>query len=313
MVTVTNITGQKGTTQFKGGTLAEATFAQPLFLCIDPNKNLFLSMWTQLGQGNFIMINEEENVVMELGNTGAAGAPAVNVTGTIVVAPLDEGVNYYSFDAEAQWAPRRRMILHPTQEEQALGIRDFDLTWKQCFATCQLDGMVYTYSFNGQLIKFDPVFRKGQLVDNLLPNTHGMLAFHPVDKNILYIGCVQRHAFYTYNIDTKQLELYAGTPGVVGWRDGNRLEAEFGQELGQFVFDIDNNLVLADPSNHCIRKIDRDGMVSTIIGKGGVSGNVDGNSEDALFYYPYGVAIDEDYTIYIADSNNNRIRKLAIE
>jgi hypothetical protein len=315
MVTVTNIAGQKGTSQFKGGTLAEATFDHPLFLCVDSEKNIFVSMWigTLTGRGNFSMINEKENLVTELGNTGAAGAPAVDITGRIVVVPLDQGVYYYSFDADAQWAPKRSMILHPTPEEQAMGMKDFNLTWKQGFATCQLDGMVYTYSFNGQLIKFDPISRKGQLVDELLPNTHAQLAFHPIDKHILYLGCVQRHAFYTYNINTKELELYAGTPGVVGWRDGNRLEAEFGQEVGQFVFDIEHNLVLADPSNHCIRKIDQEGMVSTIIGKGGVAGNLDGNSEDALFDTPFGVAIDEDYTIYIADGNNNRVRKLAIE
>jgi DNA-binding beta-propeller fold protein YncE len=54
-------------------------------------------------------------------------------------------------------------------------------------------------------------------------------------------------------------------------------------------------------------------MVETVVGIPGVAGWKDGGKEDALFNQPYGVGVDKDGTVYIADYNNCRIRKLAIE
>ena len=46
---------------------------------------------------------------------------------------------------------------------------------------------------------------------------------------------------------------------------------------------------------------------------GGRAGYVDGTPDDALFDEPWGVAVDEEGTIYIADTKNKCIRKLAIQ
>jgi aminopeptidase-like protein len=90
------------------------------------------------------------------------------------------------------------------------------------------------------------------------------------------------------------------------------LEAEF-NEPSQLIIDEDGSIIMADSKNHCIRKITSDGMVSTLIGKGGIAGYQDGNPEDALFDQPTGIAIDKDYNIYVADYNNNVVRKLSVE
>jgi hypothetical protein len=316
MVTVTTIAGQKGTTTFKEGTLAEATFDHPSTLCVDAEGNIFMSHWRV--PFCFVLINEKKNIVQAVYSGSndpldAVGAPTADAEGKVIMAPSDDGDGYFSFDPDAQWSPKRRVILHPTNEEQAAGMMQFSINWKHGLSACKLDGYIYTRSFGGQLIKFHPSTRTGQLVaDGLLPNTDSYLSFDPVETNILYITYPNHHAIFTYNILTGEHKLFAGTLGTRGYKDGPKLEAELNAPV-QLVVDGDGSIIFADRDNHCIRKITRDGMVSTIIGKGGVAGYQDGNPEDALFNSPRGVAIDKDYNIYIADYENNCIRKLAIE
>jgi len=106
--------------------------------------------------------------------------------------------------------------------------------------------------------------------------------------------------------------LYAGAREDPGYEDGKRLNARFNFP-SQICFDLDGIMYIADSSNHCIRSIDREGAVSTVIGVPGRAGYVDGTPDDALFDEPWGVAVDEEGTIYIADTKNKCIRKLAIQ
>ncbi|MBL0265618.1 MAG: hypothetical protein IPQ05_17560 [Leptospiraceae bacterium] len=70
------------------------------------------------------------------------------------------------------------------------------------------------------------------------------------------------------------------------------------------------NLYVADSGNHRIRKIViSTGVVSTLAGNG--SGNTDGTGTAALFNTPQGVTTDGT-NLYVADSNNHRIRKIVI-
>jgi hypothetical protein len=313
MTTVSTVTGQKGSTVLKDGTLSEASFIAPRLLCIDNENNLFLCHWDAGNSGHIILINEEQNIVRTLATPGRLGAPAVDATGKIVVVPTDGGFGYYAFDADAQWAPKSTSILQPSAEAQANGVKPMRSSYKQGFATSPADGMVYSYFWNGDLIKFDPLTRTGELVATLNPNTHGIMATNPTQPDLVYVCLIQGNAIYTYNVLTGDWIHYAGALGTTGWRDGPRLEAEFGGFLSQVVFDEEGSLIVADVNNHCIRKITTDGMVSTIIGQPKKAGYVDGNADDALFDQPYGMAIDKDYNIYIADQGNNCIRKLSIE
>jgi hypothetical protein len=313
-VYVKTIAGKRGTTAFKAGTLATAEFSKPYDIIVDAEGNVF---GTQRSPGLCWMLNEHKDIVMQLPNASGYTAciPALDVTGKIVIFPDDCCDNYYLFDADLQWAQRKRTILHPTAEDLDAGIKDFKIAWKYSLATSQIDGLTYTYDYNtGTIVKFDPVSRKGQFVTQFAKgsNSHGILMFHPVEKNILYVGLVHKNAIYTCDILTKEFAPYAGTLGVKGWRDGKKEDCYIG-ELGQFVFDNNLNLIFADAGNHCIRQITPDGIVSTIIGKPTKAGYLDGNPEDAEFNFPKGMCIDKEYNIYIADANNNCIRKLVIE
>jgi sugar lactone lactonase YvrE len=69
-------------------------------------------------------------------------------------------------------------------------------------------------------------------------------------------------------------------------------------------------LFIADTSNNCIRKVDTQGVISTVAGRCGERGfDGDGSSAtEALLDRPYGVALDALGNLYIADTHNHRIR-----
>ena len=311
MATVTTIAGKKGTTEFHGGTLSEATFEYPCTLCVDAEGNIFLSHWRT--PYCFVLISQEKNIVEALYTGDPLGAPTADVQGKVIMAPTDGGDGYYYFDPDAQWSPKMRLILHPTTDMIAAGMKDFSIDYKHGMTACFQDGYIYTRSYAGQIIRFDPVTRIGeQVAAGIQPNDNSYPFFDPYKPNIMYIAYPTRNAIYTFDVNTGEHTLFAGSPGEAGWKDGNRLEAEFNGP-SQIVVDQTGTIFVADRYNHCIRRITPDGMVSTVIGKGGVAGYQDGNPEDALFDEPLGVAIDKDGNIYVAEWGNNVVRKLAVE
>ncbi|WP_342328710.1 NHL repeat-containing protein [Pedobacter sp. FW305-3-2-15-E-R2A2] len=98
--------------------------------------------------------------------------------------------------------------------------------------------------------------------------------------------------------------------GEQGYADGNGISAQFSSPTGIAV-DGSGNLYIADSGNNCIRKITSSGVVSTLAGMGGTSnGFMDGTGTDARFNYPYALTLDKSNNIFVADLNNNRIRKV---
>lgn len=102
--------------------------------------------------------------------------------------------------------------------------------------------------------------------------------------------------------------IFAGT-GTPGASDGAKADATF-MRPGGLAFDALGNLYVADTGNNVLRKITPAGVVSTVAGTAGLAGSQNGVGEAARFSQPYGLAIGADGTIYVADSLNNRIRKI---
>ncbi len=79
------------------------------------------------------------------------------------------------------------------------------------------------------------------------------------------------------------------------------------------VVDQAGNLYIADTLNHRIRKLSSDGTtITTIAGTGtGGSSTGDGSPTGIQLFRPNGLALDTTGNLYIADTNNHRIRKLS--
>jgi sugar lactone lactonase YvrE len=73
--------------------------------------------------------------------------------------------------------------------------------------------------------------------------------------------------------------------------------------------DDDLNVYVADPGNHCIRKIDSAGNVSTLAGSI-IEGDNDGTGAEARFHIPYGVAVDAQGNVFTADPGSWKIKKI---
>jgi sugar lactone lactonase YvrE len=95
--------------------------------------------------------------------------------------------------------------------------------------------------------------------------------------------------------------------GEPGYRDaGAGADARFDTPCGISV-DADGALVVADTGNHRLRRVTREGVVTTIAGAGEPVG-ADGKPEAASFNEPTGVAVDADGTIYVADAGGAAVR-----
>ena len=71
------------------------------------------------------------------------------------------------------------------------------------------------------------------------------------------------------------------------------------------------NLFIADSGNNRIRKVDGAGIITTVAGGGGRGFSGDGGpATAAALRFPLGVAVDGAGNLFIADSSNNRIRKV---
>ena len=76
--------------------------------------------------------------------------------------------------------------------------------------------------------------------------------------------------------------------------------------------DGSGNLYIADTRNHRIRKVDADRTITTVAGTRAEGFSGDGvPATEAHLRNPYGVTLDGSGNLYIADSNNHRIRLLS--
>ncbi len=104
----------------------------------------------------------------------------------------------------------------------------------------------------------------------------------------------------------------AGIGGQPGAADGMAGAATFNLP-SDVAFGSDGSLIIADTGNHLIRRLNLQGVVSTIAGKSGEPGSQNGSPAEARFSSPSAVAVDDLGRIYVADTGNHVIRRIELD
>jgi sugar lactone lactonase YvrE len=104
----------------------------------------------------------------------------------------------------------------------------------------------------------------------------------------------------------------AGSPtGVSGSSDGTGTAARFKSPTG-VVSDALGNLYVCDTINSSIRKVEAGtAVVTTLAGRAGQTGSVDGVGTGARFSSPEDIALDGDGNLYVTDGSANNVRRIA--
>jgi sugar lactone lactonase YvrE len=132
-------------------------------------------------------------------------------------------------------------------------------------------------------------------------------------------GIVVDSQGYIYVADTHNNRIRLITPagvvlssvagsGTAGFADGTGTAAQFNKPTG-VALDSQGNVYVADSENHRIRKITSPWVVTTVAGSG-TAGFANGTGIAAQFNKPTGLTVDSQGNVYVADSENHRIRKI---
>jgi streptogramin lyase len=107
----------------------------------------------------------------------------------------------------------------------------------------------------------------------------------------------------------------AGLVGATGTNDGVGNDARFNLPADVAVDNV-GNLYVADQRNHTVRKVVPQGtnwMVTTLAGKAGSPGSLDGTGNSARFNFLQGLAVDSFGNVFVADLYNSTIRKVTTD
>ena len=120
-----------------------------------------------------------------------------------------------------------------------------------------------------------------------------------------------------------KMSLLAGIPSAIGNQDGQKENAYYSNISG-FAIDANGEVIFADNENNNIRKIAKNGSISTLAGGaltaaqlhiGNQNNNnsyIDGKGSAARFSRPEQPVLDATGNIYVYDGNNRVIRKIDI-
>ena len=101
----------------------------------------------------------------------------------------------------------------------------------------------------------------------------------------------------------------SGFGGDAGPASAAQLNSPF-----DIAFDAQGNLYIADFRNHRIRRVDSNGIISTIAGTGEEGFDGDGGlATESRLSFPTSIAIHETGLIFIADSGNHQVRVILLD
>ncbi len=129
------------------------------------------------------------------------------------------------------------------------------------------------------------------------------------ERNI-YVADTAAHTVRRIAPDgSEQIVAGTGAPGYAG--DGGPAASALLKNPAGLCLDAQGNLYIADSGNHAVRRVTKEGTITTVAGRGEPSSDGDGGPAAAAgLNAPAAVAVDSEGSLYIADTGNNRIRRV---
>jgi DNA-binding beta-propeller fold protein YncE len=121
----------------------------------------------------------------------------------------------------------------------------------------------------------------------------------------------QAHVVVLVDPDTGEKSVLAGSLDSPGYADGTGRDARFDVPY-DVVVRPDGDLIVSDHENQRLRRVTLDGKVTTFAGTG-AAGTADGPAEEAEFFYPQGLAVASDGTLYVTSTGGYVIRQVTPE
>lgn len=128
----------------------------------------------------------------------------------------------------------------------------------------------------------------------------------------IYVGDVTFGRIRKIDAQTGVISTVAGV-GIPGYSGdgGPATRARIGAPTA-ICFDRAGDLYFADRASHTVRRIDGEGIITTVVGRGQAGFTPDGEvATAARIDLPYGLTIAPNGTLYFADSRNNRVRRIS--
>ncbi|MEA1948214.1 MAG: sugar-binding protein, partial [Thermodesulfobacteriota bacterium] len=218
----------------------------------------------------------------------------------IVETAAGNGLSGYSGDGGL--ATEARIDSPQSVDLDSLGNFYFAILWENRICKVDTDGIITTVAGNGL---------SGYSGDGG-PATEASL-YHPSGVAVDTVGNLYV-ADYKNNrickVDTDGIITTVAGNGSSGYSGdgGPASEASLNRPY-EVALDTSGNIYIADSWNQCIRKVDTNGIITTVAGSGTWGYDGDGGlATEAQFRYPQGITVDLMGNLYIADTYNNCIR-----
>lgn len=321
IATVTTFAGSglMGSADGKG---VNATFANMMGLTTDANDNIYVAD----SHNNIIRKISPDGVVTTLAGNGAAGTKDGKGIFASFFNPAaitaDKKGNVYVADTHnsliRKITPTGSVSTIAGKWQPGLKIGTGGVFDNPAgLAVDEADNVYVVDSFHDRICKVSPDGKITTIAGSGDPGSQdgtGTLASFYVPEGIAVDSIGNLYIADTYNNLIRKI-----TPaGVVttiagktkrGKANGKGTAASFSHPDGIAVGKA-GNIYVADTGNNLIRKISPQGVVTTFAGNG-IRGATDGNVKEASFYKPMGITLDKQGNVYIADYQNNLIRRIS--
>jgi sugar lactone lactonase YvrE len=130
------------------------------------------------------------------------------------------------------------------------------------------------------------------------------------DKETVYLADIQNRRIRAIAIKTGIITTVAGNGAKGAPKDGELAASAPLMDPRSVAVDADGRLYILERNGHCLRVVEKDGKIFTVVGTGAKGNSGDnGNAKLATLNGPKDLFIDHDGTVLIADCENHVIRR----